>query len=302
MQGEFVVQENEKDERLDKIVALHLKDLTRSHIKTLIDEGKILLNNKQVKAGEKLKFNQIISYNFEDLKPLDVVPENIDFEIVCEDGDLLVINKPQGLVVHPCSSTKDGTLVNGLLYRVKDLSGINGVMRPGIVHRLDKNTSGLMLVAKNDFSHKILAEQIKNKVCKRKYIALCEGIFKDDEGEITTYIERSKSDRKKMAVSDKGKIAITDYKVITRYSNKTLVEFSLQTGRTHQIRVHCKEMHHPIVGDDVYGKPDKNLKGQLLHSFYISFYHPRTNKQMEFSIPLPSYFEEYLTKLKKADF
>lgn len=193
MKGDFIVSEEEKNERFDRVIANHLTSLTRSHIKTLIDNGDILLNDKMVKAGEKVKFGQVISYNFEDLLPLNVQPEeDVDFDIVYEDEYLLVINKPQGLVVHPCSSTKNGTLVNGLLYRIKDLSGINGVLRPGIVHRLDKNTSGLMLVAKNDFAHKILAEQIKNKICKRKYIALCHGIFKDDEGEIKTYLERSK--------------------------------------------------------------------------------------------------------------
>lgn len=302
MKGEFVVSDSESFERFDKVLSLHLDNLTRSHIKTLIDEGSILLNNKKVKAGEKVKINQIVSYDFEDLKPLEVEAENIDFEIVYEDEDLLVINKPQGLVVHPCLSTKSGTLVNGLLYKVKDLSGINGVMRPGIVHRLDKNTSGLMLVAKNDMAHKSLAEQIKNKDCKRKYLALCYGVFKDDEGQITTYIERNKKDRKKMAVSDKGKIAITNYKVIERFLDKTLVEFSLQTGRTHQIRVHCKMLNHLIVGDDVYGKGEKGLQGQLLHSYYISFTHPRTNKQMQFSIDLPDYFKQYLNKQKKAEF
>ena len=296
MKGSFIVAQEEKNERFDKIISNHLKDLTRSHIKTLIDNGDILLNDKIVKAGEKVKTGQIISYNFEDLIPLDVQPEkNVNFDIVYEDEYLLVINKPQGLVVHPCSSTKNGTLVNGLLYRIKDLSGINGVLRPGIVHRLDKNTSGLMLVAKNDFAHKILAEQIKNKICKRKYIALCHGIFKDDEGEIKTYLERSKKDRTKIAVSNKGKLAITDYKVIKRFTNMTLVEFSLQTGRTHQIRVHCKMMNHSIVGDDVYGKAEKGLNGQLLHSYYISFIHPKTQEEMSFTIDLPSYFKEYLS-------
>ena len=299
MKGSFIITEGEKLERLDVVFNKHFSDLTRSHIKTLIDNGKILLNNKAVKAGEKVKIGQIVSFMFEDNKPLDVEPEKIDFDIVYEDEYLLVINKPQGLVVHPCSSTKNGTLVNGLLYKVKDLSGINGVLRPGIVHRLDKNTSGLMIVAKNDFAHNILAKQIKDKTCKRKYIALCEGVFKEDEGRVETFIERSKNDRKKMVVSDKGKMAITDYKVLQRFKDKTLVEFSLQTGRTHQIRVHCKSLNHTIVGDDVYGREEKGLNGQLLHSYFISFIHPKTEEEMSFSIDLPDYFKKYLDKQKK---
>lgn len=297
MKGSFIIEEHENLLRLDNVFNNHFSDLTRSHIKILIEKGDVLLQGKKVKAGEKVKKGQEICYNFDEVKPLDVKGEDIDFEIVYEDEDLLVINKPQGLVVHPCSSTKSGTLVNGLLYKIKDLSGINGVLRPGIVHRLDKNTSGLMLVAKNDFSHNSLAEQIKDKVCKRNYLALCEGVFKNDEGKIETFIERSKKDRKMMAVSDKGKKAITSYKVIKRFSNKTLVEFSLQTGRTHQIRVHCKMLNHPIIGDDVYGKGEKNLKGQLLHSYKIIFIHPRRGEQMTFEIPLPNYFQNYLEKL-----
>ena len=301
MKGDFKISCDEQNSRLDMVFNNHFKDFSRSHIKNLIDEGKILLNGKTVKSGEKVKFNQLVSYNFEDLEPLQVQPENIDFEIVYQDKDLIVVNKPQGLVVHPCSSTKKGTLVNGLLDKIKDLSGINGVLRPGIVHRLDKNTSGLMVVAKNDKAHISLAEQIKNKTCERNYIALCEGVFNKDEGEIKTYLERSKSDRKKYAVSSKGKRAITDFKVLKRYMNKTLVEFSLQTGRTHQIRVHCKYIGHPIVGDDIYGKAEKNLKGQLLHSYKIKFIHPSTNKEMSFQIGLPEYFKEYLTKIKEKN-
>lgn len=301
MKGDFKISCDEQNSRLDMVFNNHFKDFSRSHIKNLIGEGKILLNGKTVKSGEKVKFNQIVSYDFEDIEPLQVQPENIDFEIVYQDKDLIVVNKPQGLVVHPCSSTKKGTLVNGLLDKIKDLSGINGVLRPGIVHRLDKNTSGLMVVAKNDKAHISLAEQIKNKTCKRSYVALCEGVFNKDEGEIKTYLERSKSDRKKYAVSSKGKIAITDFKVLKRYTNKTLVEFSLQTGRTHQIRVHCKFIGHPIVGDDVYGKAEKNLKGQLLHSYKIKFIHPSTNKEMSFQIGLPEYFKEYLTKIKEKN-
>ena len=292
------MEEKENLERLDIVFNSRYPSFSRSYIKNLIDDKKIFLQNRNVKAGEKVKTGQLVTFDFEEIKPLDATAQNIDFEIVYQDKDLLVINKPQGLVVHPCSSTKDGTLVNGLLYKVKDLSGINGVLRPGIVHRLDKNTSGLMLVAKNDKSHISLAEQIKNKICKRKYIALCDGVFKQDEGKIETYLGRSNSDRKKYAVSDKGKIAITEYKVLKRYSTKTLVEFELKTGRTHQIRVHCKYINHPIIGDDVYGRADKNLNGQLLHSYKIEFLHPITNEKMKFSIDLPDYFKNYLKKLK----
>ena len=300
MKGEFIISEKEANLRLDVATNLHFSDFTRSHIKTLIDSGEILLNNKKVKAGEKVEQGDIVSYDFQDLKPLEAKPEDIDFKIIYEDSDLLVIDKPQGLVVHPCNSTKDGTLVNGLLYKIKDLSGINGVLRPGIVHRLDKNTSGLMVVAKNDLAHISLAKQIKDKTCRRKYLALCEGIFKEKQGKIETHIERSKSDRKKMTVSDSGRIAITNYKVVKEFplSRKSLVEFALQTGRTHQIRVHCKMLNHSIIGDDVYGRSDKNLKGQLLHSYSLSFIHPRTNKEMYFEIDLPLYFEEYIKKLK----
>ena len=301
MKGKFTVQTGEVGQRLDIVFASHFPDLSRSHIKTLIDEGKVLINGKKVKSGEKLKENRVVSYDFEEVKPLEVKAEEVDFEIVYEDSDLLVINKPQGLVVHPCSSTKDGTLVNGLLHRVKDLSGINGVLRPGIVHRLDKNTSGLMLVAKNDLAHKNLAEQIKNKTCHRIYVALCEGEFRDRSGKIETFIDRDKKDRKKMAVSTEGKWAITEYKVLKYYQNKTLAEFSLKTGRTHQIRVHCAYvLKCPIVGDDVYGKAEKGLNGQLLHSKKIEFIHPRTGENMSFETPLPKYFEDYLKKLKEV--
>ena len=299
MQGKFTISSQEKDNRFDIILFNHFAKMTRSHLKKLIDEGNILLNGKKCKAGEKLKEGDVVSYDFEEVKPLNVSAENIEFEIVYQDQDIIVINKPQGLVVHPCSSTKSGTLVNGLLYKIKDLSGINGVLRPGIVHRLDKNTSGLMVVAKNDLAHISLAKQIKDKTCKRQYLALCEGVFGKPDGKIETFIERSKSDRKKMAVSEKGKIAITNYRVIKVFPNsrKSLVEFSLETGRTHQIRVHCKMINPPMIGDDVYGKADKQLNGQLLHSYKMSFIHPRTLQKMQFEIELPDYFKDYLHKL-----
>ncbi len=296
---EFLIDESEHKKRLDLVFNAREPSFSRAHIKKLIEEGKILLNDKQVKAGEVVKAGQKVTYQLDEVKPLDATAEDVDFEIVYEDDDLIVINKPQGLVVHPCSSTKNGTLVNGLLYRIKDLSGINGVLRPGIVHRLDKNTSGLMVVAKNDFAHVSLAEQIKNKTCARKYLALLDGNLKNDEGDIEGYIDRSKSDRKKMAVSDKGKYAVTHYRVIKRFTTACLVEFALKTGRTHQIRVHAKQLSHPVVGDDVYGKAVKGLNGQLLHSYFLTFIHPRTNKELHFEIPLPEYFENYLTKLKE---
>ena len=296
MKGEFLV--NEDGQRFDNVVLSQLSEFTRSRIKQLIDQGCVLLDNKIVKAGTKAKIGQRVSYQIEEVKPLEAKAQEIDFEIVYQDNDLLVVNKPQGLVVHPCSSTKEGTLVNGLLHKVKDLSGINGVLRPGIVHRLDKNTSGLMLVAKNDIAHVSLAQQIKDKTCKRKYFALVEGHLKNREGIIQTFIDRDKKDRKKMAVSDKGKLAITNYKVIQSYDGYDFVEFSLQTGRTHQIRVHCKMKGHPVVGDDVYGHAVKELNGQLLHSYSISFIHPTTQKEMTFEIGLPEYFEKYLSKLK----
>ena len=302
MKGEFNIDESQVGQRLDNIFFQNFPQFSRSHIKTLIDNGEITLNGKKVKAGEKVKLGSRVNYEFEEMKPLEAKPQKVDFHIVYEDGDLLVINKPQGLVVHPCSSTRENTLVNGLLFEVKDLSGINGVLRPGIVHRLDKNTSGLMLVAKNDFAHKNLAKQIKEKTCHRVYTALCEGEFRNSSGVIESFINRDKKDRKKMAVADDGKWAITEYKVIKYYQGKTLAEFSLKTGRTHQIRVHCAQiLKCPIVGDDVYGHAEKGLNGQLLHSKKIEFVHPRTGEQMSFEIDLPDYFQNYLRKLKEIN-
>ncbi len=299
---EFIVTEKYAKRRLDIVLSelLQEENFTRAHIKNLIDKGECTVDGEKVKAGFTLKEGQTIICTIDKMLPLDATPEdNIDFEVVYEDADLIVINKPQGLVVHPCSSTKSGTLVNGLLSKVQDLSGINGVLRPGIVHRLDKNTSGLMVVAKNDLSHVSLAEQIKNKTCKRKYLALLEGHLKENSGRIEGYIDRNKKDRKKMAVSSQGKLAITDYKVVKSYTTCDLVEFSLQTGRTHQIRVHAKSLGHSVIGDDVYGKAEKGLSGQLLHSYSLKFIHPRTQKEMSFEIDLPEYFKNYLKKLKE---
>ena len=299
IKGEIAVKDENKGVRLDIFCHAYFVDYTRAYIKTLIDEGKILVNAKQVKAGFPLKSGMIISYEIPDVQAINTSPEYVDFEILFENSNLLVINKPQGLVVHPCASTKSGTLVNGLLARVGDLSGINGKLRPGIVHRLDKNTSGLMLVAKNDKAHMSLSEQISSKSCVRKYLALLHGNLKQDEGVIDTRFGRNPKDRMKMAVlKEGGRQAITQYRVVERYQKYCLVEFTLKTGRTHQIRVHASYLGHPVVGDDLYGKAEKSLAGQLLHSYYIEFDEPSANERLSFTASLPIYFEDFIKKVR----
>lgn len=293
------IEQNFVGERLDVFATNFLQAPSRSYVKNLIENGKIVVNGSAQKAGYALRANDEVEFFETQPQPIEAKPQEVDFKIVYEDQDLLVVDKPQGLVVHPCQGTKDGTLVNGLLARVKDLSGINGKLRPGIVHRLDKNTSGLMLVAKNDFAHVALAEMIKNKTVSRKYLALLEGVVWEDEGHIENYLARDKKDRKKYAVSSEGKLAISNFKVVKRFQNCSLVEFSLVTGRTHQIRVHAAFIGHPVVGDEVYGKAQKGLNGQLLHSYSLQFNHPRTGKSMSFTSPLPDYFEDYISKQKE---
>lgn len=300
--NKIVATIEDKNKRLDIFVCEKMPELTRSYIKTLIENGNILLNGKIVKSGEKLRENDEIIIEQITPKTLDLSPENIDINIIYEDDDFAVINKPQGLVVHPANGNESGTLVNALLYHLKNLSTINGVVRPGIVHRIDKDTSGLLLIAKNDKAHLNLSKQIETKNCHRHYLALCVGNFKDDYGTITTHIDRSKKDRKQMAVcpDTEGKIAITHYIVKERFVDYTLVEFVLDTGRTHQIRVHSKFIHHPIVGDKTYGVKDKfKLDGQLLHAYKIELNRPSDNKRVEFTCPLPDYFEDVLDKLRK---
>lgn len=291
-----ITKENE-GKRLDKFLGDLFTDFSRSHLQNLIEKGEILCNGKVVKTGLKLKEGDEVAVDIQPAVPLKVEAQDVDFDIVFEDDDLIVVNKPQGLVVHPCESKKDGTLVNGLLAKISNLSGINGVLRPGIVHRLDKDTAGLMLVAKNDFSHNRLAEMIKNKEVKRKYLALLSGVVWENSGKIQTFLARDKNNRKKYAVSSEGKQAISLFEVKRRYQNATLVEFSLITGRTHQIRVHSAYIGHPVVGDAVYGRADKNLKGQLLFSYSLEFVHPRTGQEMKFELPLPDYFQNYIDKL-----
>lgn len=291
--------EDEVSIRIDVYLSERL-DFTRSRVKKLCDEQNVMLNGKVVKSNKIVKKGDELEIMLPDAKNLDLEPENIPLDIVYQDEDLAVINKPQGLTVHAGSGTNGSTLVNALLYHLDNLSGINGVVRPGIVHRIDKNTSGLLVVAKNDLAHISLAKQIENKTCKRIYLALLEGVVKTDKGKIDTFINRSEKDRTKMAVSTFGREAITEYKVIKRYNNYTLCEFSLKTGRTHQIRVHAKHIGHPVVGDKEYGYKNQkfNLNGQLLHAHKLEFVHPTKGEKMCFSAPLPDYFEKILKSIK----
>lgn len=299
MTENIITNEDQKGLRLDVFLLEKHPEFSRSHIKNLIEKGLVKVNGKVVKAGYALKNGENIEIEVQKPEAISTDAEDVDFEIVYQDEDLAVINKPQGLVVHPCSSTKSGTLVNGLLYKIKDLSGINGQLRPGIVHRLDKDTSGLLVIAKNDFAHVRLAEQIKNKTCHRNYLAVLDGNLKENEGRIETFIKRDPKDRMKMSVQGSGRVAITDFKVLKHFEKCCLVEFALQTGRTHQIRVHSKYLNHPIVGDRLYGKEVKGLAGQLLHAYKISFVHPRSGKLMTFEADLPDYFKDYLKKQKE---
>ncbi len=288
--------------RVDVFLAEKL-GLTRSHVKKICDEGGLLINDKLEKSNKILKKNDDVEFKLPETKNLDAVPENLPLNIVYQDNDLAVIDKPQGLTVHAGNGTHGSTLVNALLYHLENLSGINGVIRPGIVHRIDKNTSGLLVVAKNDKSHLALAKQLENKTCGRIYYALLEGRLKEDKGIIETNIGRNPKDRTKMAVVNSGRPAITEFRVLKRFENYTFCEFSLKTGRTHQIRVHAKHIGHPIVGDKEYGYKNQkfNLEGQLLHAGKLRFVHPSTNCSLEFVSPLPDYFEKILKSLKQYE-
>ena len=291
----------EKSERLDVYLSEKL-DKTRSAIKRLIEDKNVTVNGKVEKAGKTLKEGDEITVILPDPVKLDLEAENIPLDIIYQDEDIAIINKPQGMTVHAGNGVHGSTLVNALLYHLDSLSGINGVIRPGIVHRIDKDTSGLLVVAKNDAAHVSLSEQIKNKTCRRIYLALVEGVVKENDGVIDTFIGRSDKNRTMMAVKSDGRRAITHYKVIRRYKDYTLMEFSLETGRTHQIRVHTKYLGHPIVGDPVYGYKTQKFKlnGQLLHAFRLELTHPRSGERMTFEAPLPDYFREVLEKLDSS--
>lgn len=287
--------------RLDVYISSIFENKSRSHVQKLIKDEMVKVNGKVRKSSFILKENDVIDITVPEPHKLDIKAENIPLTILYEDKDLIVVDKPQGMVVHPACGNYTGTLVNALLNACSNLSGINGVIRPGIVHRIDKNTSGILVAAKNDNAHIKLAEQLNVHSMKRIYYALCEGVIKDDSGTVDTDIGRDLKDRKKMAVVERGKHAITHYYVIKRFKNNTLVKCRLETGRTHQIRVHLAHIGHPLVGDDVYGykKQRFNLKGQMLHAAVLGFIHPSTGDYMEFFSPVPEYFERILCILKK---
>lgn len=300
------IEVDEENIRVDKYLSDKLEFLTRSNIQKLISEGLITLDGKKISKNRKLLFGENITISIPEPKDFNIKAEDIPLDIPYEDDDLLVVNKPKGMVVHPAPGNYEGTLVNALMYHCKDsLSGINGVLRPGIVHRIDKDTSGLLIVAKNDNSHIKLAEQIKEHSFLRKYRAVVYGSFKNDTGDVNAPIGRNPSDRKKMAVILDNKVksreAITHYKVVNRYEIFSGLSLQLETGRTHQIRVHMAYINHPVAGDPVYGpkKVISSLKGQCLHAGLIGFIHPRTGKYIEIESDLPEYFKYFISKLKE---
>ena len=301
----FEISKENSKIRIDKFLSQNLENISRSYIHELIKNNDILVNGNHTTKNFVLSEKDIVSVNIPKPKEIDILPENIPINIVYEDDDLLIVNKEKGIVVHPAPGNYTGTLVNALLYKCKDsLSGINGNIRPGIVHRIDKYTSGLLIIAKNDISHNFLAEQIKEHSFTREYEAIVYGNIKEDSGTIRTNISRHKIDRKKMAVTDiGGKLAITHFTVLKRYGNFTHLRLKLETGRTHQIRVHMAYIKHPVLGDEVYANPKNNpfkfLTGQCLHAKSIGFIHPKTNKYIEFSSELPDYFKKVIYNLEK---
>lgn len=288
-------------ERIDKYLSEQLEDMTRSHIQKLIKENMVWVNGMTVKSNFKLSASDQIEVEIPELKEPDILPENIPLDILYEDQDILVVNKPKGMVVHPAPGHYTGTLVNAIMYHCKDnLSGINGVMRPGIVHRIDMDTTGSLLICKNDRAHQALAKQLKEHSITRKYHAIVHGRLKEDEGTIDKPIGRHPIDRKKMSVHcTNGREAVTHYRVLKRFQQFTYIECQLETGRTHQIRVHMSSIGHPILGDQVYGpaKCPYKLQGQTLHAKVLGITHPTTGKYMEFDAPLPDYFQGLLEKM-----
>lgn len=297
---ELYVDEDD-DERLDAYLAKELDEVSRSYVQKLIKDNLVFVNDKHVKSSYLVKEGDFIKVNLPKPKELEIISEDIPIDIVYEDEDIAIINKPQGMVVHPAPGNYTGTLVNALLFHIRNLSSINGIIRPGIIHRLDKDTSGLLIIAKNDKAHRILSENLKERKIKRVYISLVNGILSDDEGCINAPIGRHEVDRKKMTVTQKNsKEAITHYKVLDRYDKYTLIEVNLETGRTHQIRVHMAYINHPVIGDPVYSKckNEFGLDKQMLHAYKIGFSHPSTGEYMEFKTDLPEYFKRILYTLE----
>ncbi len=297
----YMIEEENVGKRLDLFVSENEVDMSRSFVQGIIEKQQVKVNGQIKKSNYKLRVGDQVRVELAEPVELQVEAEDIPLDIIYEDSDVIVINKPQDMVVHPAPGNYTGTLVNGLLYHCKDLSGINGVIRPGIVHRIDKDTSGVLVVAKNDKSHNSLAMQLKDHSMKRTYYAIVEGIVKEEEGTVRNNIGRHPVERIKMAVVKDGKEAITNYKVLERFKSNTLVECRLETGRTHQIRVHMAHLHHPLIGDQVYGykKQKFKLQGQALHAKNLGFIHPTTGEYMEFDSQLPEYFQDILDKLRK---
>lgn len=301
-QVSYTMEEQQKGERIDKALSSVQSEWSRTQIGNWITEGIVKVNGETVKAKYKVKVGDLVEVDVPEAEPLDVIAENLDLDIVYEDADVLVVNKPKGMVVHPAPGHMTGTLVNGLMYHCKDLSGINGVLRPGIVHRIDKDTSGLLMVAKNDAAHESLVNQLVNKTVTRKYTALVHGHIAHDKGTIDAPIARDQKDRQKQAVVDNGKHAVTHFQVIERFGDFTLVECRLETGRTHQIRVHMKYIEYPLVGDPKYG-PKKTIDfgGQVLHAGILGFDHPSSGEYIQFEAPLPADYEQLLNDLRNRD-
>lgn len=297
------VENNQENIRLDSFLESQIENLSRSRIKSLIDEKMIMVNNKLQKASYKTRLGDNITVEIPELKEISAKPENIKLDVVYEDKDIIVINKPKGLVTHPAPGSEDGTLVNALMYHCKDLSGIGGSLRPGIVHRIDKDTTGLLVVAKNDNAHHDLAKQIQEKTAKRFYKAIVIGNFTEDQGIIDKPIDRNPKDRKKMAIVPDGREAVTHWKVLERFGKYTLLELELKTGRTHQIRVHLAHIKHGIIGDEVYGPDLKipvNLHGQVLHAYKLVLTHPVTKQEMTFLAEEPEEFDKLINYIKKT--
>ncbi|MBD7942778.1 MULTISPECIES: RluA family pseudouridine synthase [Psychrobacillus] len=296
----FIIEKDQEKERIDKAIASFETDWSRTQIQNFIKDGSVLVNNEPAKTSYKVKEGDVIVVTPPEAVELDIVAENLNLEIVYEDEDVVVVYKPRGMVVHPAPGHLSGTLVNGLMHQIKDLSGINGVLRPGIVHRIDKDTTGLLMVAKNDVAHVSLVDQLVKKTVTRKYTALVHGHIAHDKGTIDAPIARDKKERQNMAVVDNGKHAVTHFRVLERFNKFTLVECQLETGRTHQIRVHMKYIGYPLAGDPKYGpKKTIDFNGQVLHAGVLGFIQPRTGEYLEFSYPLPEDFTDLLQDLRK---